>query len=511
MNAVHPMSRARRAPRAIGRGSRALAVRVRAVPRPLALLLAVSAVLGLAWAVVMPPFQGPDESDHFAYVQHLAETGSPPSSDRAVGSGSYSTEETKALALLGLRGSLANPAARPVWSAAEQRQWEAVERSLPAGARGDGGGPNPAAKNPPAYYAYEGVVYRLSPDASLLGRQLAGRLASLVLLLATVGLVWVAISELTPRTWARVLATGVVALQPQLSFIGAIVNPDILLVATWTGFIALAIVTLNRGPTAPRVLGLFALAALSLLTHGRGIALLPPLALVLGLSWWRDRPPAHSAVRWLAGGLVVLGGALLAFRLYTSSNGGGALYGGQVQSFRQHSVDLRGFLSYVWQFYLPPLPVMAPRLGPAYGFRQMFVETFYGTFASLDVRFPGRVYALLQIGSVLGLGALYTAAIVRRDELRARWHIALALAGLAVATIGFLHVVSYLALLGGGSDPVIVGRYLLPLIALFALAITFVATSLPRRIGPLFAAAVLACGVLLQLAGLGLTVIRFYG
>jgi hypothetical protein len=76
--------------------------------------------------------------------------------------------------------------------------------------------------------------------------------------------------------------------------------------------------------------------------------------------------------------------------------------------------------------------------------------------------------------------------------------------------IVFLHVVSYLALLGG-TDPVIVGRYLLPLIALLALAVTFVVTSLPRRLGPLFAAVVLACGVLLQLAGLGLTVIRFYG
>ncbi|HEV7772188.1 MAG TPA: DUF2142 domain-containing protein [Conexibacter sp.] len=509
MNAVNQLGGARRVPRAIAHRSRALAGRVHRTPAPLALLLAVTAVLGLAWAVVMPPFQGPDESDHFAYVQHLAETGSAPSSTVFSGAGSYSTEQGEALSALGLRATLANPTARPMWSTLDQQRWERFERMLPQNGRSDGEGADPAAKNPPAYYAYEGVFYRLSPDTSLFGRQLVTRLASVLLLMLTVGLVWIAASELTRQTWARVLAAGVVALQPQLSFIGAIVNPDILLVAVWTAFITLSIVTLNRGPTTARVLGLFALAALSLLTHGRGIALLPPLALVLALSWWRDRPAWRVAVRWLAGGLAVLAAALIAFRLYTSGNGGGALYGGQVAAFQQHSINLREFLSYVWQFYLPPLPVLEQHLGPPYGFRQLFVETFFGTFGSLDVRLPGRIYALLQIASVLGLVALYTAVVVRWRELRARWYIALALAGLGLTGIVFLHVVSYLALLGA-PDPVIVGRYLLPMIALFALAVTFVATSLPRRIGPLFAAVVLACGVLLQLAGLGLTVIRFY-
>ena len=510
MNAVTRLAHARRVPRAIAHGTRTLAGRIRRTPTPLALLLAVTAVLGLAWSIVMPPLQGPDELDHFSYVQHLAETGSPPSSSAFSGAGSHSTEEQGALDLLGLRATIANPTARPMWSEVDQRRWERFERELPPNGRSDGEGAVPAASNPPLYYAYEGVAYRLSPDTSLLGRQLVTRLASVLLLLATVGLTWVAASELTQRTWARLLASGVVALQPQLGFIGAIVNPDILLVTVWTAFVALSVVTLNRGPTTARVLGLFGLAAISPLTHGRGIALLPPLVVVLTLIWWRHRPSRRAVVRWLGGGLALLGVALVAFRLYTSGNGGGALYGGQVAAFQQHSLNVREFLSYLWQFYLPPLPVLEQRLGPPYGFRQVFIETFFGTFGSLDVRFPGRVYALLQVGSVLGLVALYTAAVVRWRELRARWELLLALLAVGLTGIVFLHVVSYLALVGG-PDPIVVGRYLLPLIALFALAVTFVATSLPRRLGPLFAAVVLACGVLLQLAGLGLTVIRFYG
>ena len=65
--------------------------KARTVPRPLAALLAVATIQVVAWILVLPPFQGPDEDAHFAYVQHLAETGE--ATDRHAGSGmSYSTE-----------------------------------------------------------------------------------------------------------------------------------------------------------------------------------------------------------------------------------------------------------------------------------------------------------------------------------------------------------------------------------------------------------------------------------
>jgi 4-amino-4-deoxy-L-arabinose transferase-like glycosyltransferase len=392
-----------------------------------------------------------------------------------------------------------------MWSEPDQRRWARFERELAPSARSDGEGPNPAAKNPPLYYLYESAAYRLSPDTSLFGRQLATRLASVLLFLATVALTWVAIGELTRRTWVRVLAAGVVALQPQLAYTGAIVNPDILLVAAWTAFVALTIRTLSRGPTRARLVGLCALASISALTHGRGLAIVPALAAVLALSWRRERLPARVLARWLSAGVALAGATLVAFAL-----GGGSLYGGQVAAFRDSGFNPREFASFVWQFYFPPLPTMQARLGPEYGFRQVFVETFYGTFGSLDVRFPTRVYTLLQVASVLGLLALYTAVVARWRELRERRRIALGLAAIAASGIAFLHLASYLALLDG-PDPIVVGRYVLPLIGLFALGVAFVATTLPRRLGPLFAAVVLASGVLLHLAGLGLTVARFYG
>src|SRR3954452_21030301 len=60
----------------LGSASRTM---LRRIPRPLALLLAVAALLSVAWTFTLAPFQGPDEPAHFNYSQYLAETGHRPS------------------------------------------------------------------------------------------------------------------------------------------------------------------------------------------------------------------------------------------------------------------------------------------------------------------------------------------------------------------------------------------------------------------------------------------------
>ena len=70
---------------------------------------------------------------------------------------------------------------------------------------------------------------------------------------------------------------------------------------------------------------------------------------------------------------------------------------------------------------------------------------------------------------------------------------------------------SYRALLGnGGSDPLITGRYLLPLVSLWALAITFTIGSLPRRAAVVLGAVILLIAVVLSLDAIGITAARFY-
>ena len=54
--------------------------------------------------------------------------------------------------------------------------------------------------------------------------------------------------------------------------------------------------------------------------------------------------------------------------------------------------NIREFASYLWQFYLPRLPFMNDSIGPDYGARIAYVETFFGVFASLEVRWPQFVH-----------------------------------------------------------------------------------------------------------------------
>ena len=55
---------------------RLMAVAAERSPRRLAATVALIAFLNAgAWALISPSFEAPDESEHFAYVQHFAETG----------------------------------------------------------------------------------------------------------------------------------------------------------------------------------------------------------------------------------------------------------------------------------------------------------------------------------------------------------------------------------------------------------------------------------------------------
>src|SRR3954451_6513384 len=110
---------------------------MRAIPKPLMLLLLLATIEVFAWILATPAFQGPDEIAHFAYVQNLAENGKKPQPD--TGSGTESTLAGSAVYYLDLRALAGNAGARPLWSTADERGWAAVEKSLPDSARKNAG------------------------------------------------------------------------------------------------------------------------------------------------------------------------------------------------------------------------------------------------------------------------------------------------------------------------------------------------------------------------------------
>jgi 4-amino-4-deoxy-L-arabinose transferase-like glycosyltransferase len=481
--------------------------RARALPMPLVVLLVFALIQGLAWSVMTAPLQGPDEPAHFAYAQHLAETGHGPST--AVRGGSVSSEMAVALDGLGLVPIIGHTNGRPTWSALGRVSRQLDE--LPASARKNGSGPNALGQNPPLYYAYEAIAYRLSPNQSFFGRLFAMRVANVLLYVLTVGLMWALAGEIFARQWLQFLATAVVVLQPKLASLAGNINADTLLVAVSTGFVLAGLRLLRRGPTLGGVAAVGLLAGLGVLTHGRGLALIPPAVIVVAIAWLRARPPRRETLRQLAlATSALLACGVVAFLWTRSGSAGGGAFGGEVGRATDQAFKVRQFASYVWQFYLPPFSFLTPSIGPPYGYRQMFIETFFGGYANFEVNFRPTIYDWLQIFAFVGLAGLYTAIFARWRTVWSRWPMVLFVVSVLVSLLALLHISSYRHL-QGGEDPIITGRYLLPAIALFGVTIAWVIGSLPRRVAPWIGALLLAGFVLLDIEGFLINAERFYG
>jgi hypothetical protein len=378
---------------------------------------------------------------------------------------------------------------------------------LPRTAWKNGTGPNAVAQNPPLYYLYGALAYTLSPNRSLLGRLFAVRLATVGLFVLTVLFAWLLTAELFARLWQRFFATALVALQPKLVAMGAVINPDCLLFAVSTGFLWMTARLLLRGFTFQRVAAVAAFAGAAALTHGRGLFLIPALALVLIVAAIKHRPARRDALRYAVIAGAILGVAALGAVLWTEPQTGGAAYGGEIA---QHTAfNIKQFLSYVFQFYFGPFSFLQP-LGPPYGYRQVYIETFFGGFGSLEVNYNTPTYDALQIAACLGLLALGGTVIARWDAVRRHWDLWLAACGVFGSLLLLLHVSAYRDLAVGG-DPLLTGRYLLPVVALFAVAVAWVVGSLPRIARLPTAGALLALAAALAVQGLLLQGARFYG
>ena len=465
----------------------------------------MAALLSLAWTFTTAPLQGPDEPQHFSYAQYLAETGHRPSI--STGDLPDSTQTGTARGFLNLQQLAGDRAARPAWSHLEERRFNEFVAGLGAKAAKDGSGPNALAKNPPLYYAYEAIPYRIGSLGSYWDRLVLMRLGSGLLFLLTVLFTWLAAAEVFAATWPRVIAAGCVALLPGLTAISGAINADNMLIVVWAAFAFAALQMVRRGPSLGRTVAVCAIAGLSLVTHGRGTAIVVPLAAVLAIAFLRARPPWRQTARWLGAGIGLLAAIALAYVAFIGSTGGA--YGGEI---RTGPVAMRPLqlISWTWQFYFPRLPFMDLRNGPAYGYRQVFIESFFGRFGSLEVGWGAPVYTLLKGATTLGLLGLVAAIVTRWSAIRANWPTAVVLVAMTLGMLALLHTASYRALLSG-VDPLITGRYLYPLVPIFGCTVAFVLTSVRPRTSAVLGGLTLGGLLALNLTGLMLTMARFYG
>jgi 4-amino-4-deoxy-L-arabinose transferase-like glycosyltransferase len=475
-------------------------------PAPLLFLLSAALLLGVVWALFVPPFQAPDEFAHVAYVQSLAERGALPGE---VGRPLQSSEESLASTAANADQTAQQLAVKPEWSERRADQWLDRSAQFDARAREDGGGPNPAGSNPPLYYLSLVPPYEAASGGDFFARLSAMRIASVLLLLITVTAVWLlAGTVFGPRRPQQLAAAALPALLPMVSFVSASVSPDSMLyalsaVAFWLG----ARVILARGGLID-IVALCAVTGLAVLTKATAYALLPAVALAIVVGTWRARPELRRVVVVVlvaVAAFVVVVAPWLVIARVNDRPATGQLVGARPAS----DIDVRELGDYLWQYYLPRLPFQT-RYQPLGDYPQAY-ETWFkravGAFGWLEVRWPPAVYAGLLAVWLSIIGAALVALYRRRRRLD--WMLMAFFATTVVTLLAGLHWSEY-RIAGTGGTLLSQGRYLFPLLPLAGLIAAAALTTVPPRWRPPALGAFVGGLLVLQLFAVSLVATRFY-
>jgi hypothetical protein len=480
---------------------------LRRVPRAAWMCALVACLSAVGWSIVTPAFQVPDETDHFAYVKQLAETGHLPESN----SERVSTEELAVL--VGLRHYYVAHEPQNHTIAGSQEENE-LQRYLALAARtSETGSPaaGVAASQPPLYYALEAIPYELARGGSILDRLQLMRFLSALMAGLTALFAFMFIRETVPaEPWAWTVGGAAVALVPLLGFMSGAVNPDALLFAVSAAVFYCLARAFRRGWSVRGAIALGVLTAIGFLTKLNFIGLAPGVLLGMVVLTLRERRTlGRSAVRLLGISAGIAASPVLLYVLFNALDGHHLL--GLVTSAAStlHGSVLAE-VNYVWQAYLPHLPGTVEDFPGIFTAWQLWFHGYVGLYGWFDTTYPGWVYdvALLPAAAIalLCLRSLVSARAALRSH-------ASELAVYAVIALGLLVLIAADSYHGfprlDGSY--LQARYLLPLLPLFGVLLALAARGAGRRWGPaagvLIVVLFLAHDVLSQLLVAG----RYYG
>lgn len=470
----------------------------------------------LAWSVVTPPFQAPDEPLHLAYVQRLAETGRTPLPSESNRPG-LSTEGAAALDATGFSGVIGNPLAKPPWTDVDQRRAEAtLSNGLP---QDDGGGTAAYSNYPPTYYLLAAVPYLAAQagGADLIQTLAFVRLVSCLLTALTAVFVMLFVREILPGTPGAWLAAGLACgLLPYVGFIGSSVNNDNLLALAGTALFFILARSFRLGFTTPRAVAVGALVVLGLASKPNFAGLLPGVAVgvmfLLVQAWRRE-----AVIPWRQAGAVLGTGIALGVAFIAVTVGvwnrpviPSAAGVGSAASSAPAQRSTRGLLSYLWQFWLPrPWFIQDQIKGGGYQLYETMFKGFIGRFGWLDYQFPAWVYTtvLAVWAALLALGV--RALWLGRSAIRTR---GAEMATYALMLVGLLVVIAvpgydYRLTNGQAFEQ---ARYLFPVLALLGGLYGLAIRGAGRRAGGYVAVGLVASTAALDLLGLLLTVARYY-
>lgn len=484
---------------------------LRRLPRAAIACAIVGFLNAVAWSIVLPTFQGPDEADHVAYVQRLAE-GRLPSPSEPIRS-----PELQA-ALRGLRAEriATQPDIAYRWSAARD---EALHETLGSGLSATGSGDTGVTVNqPPLYYALELVPYAIGSPGTILDQVALMRLLSALLAGVSVLFVFLFLRETLPGApWAWTVGALGVALAPLLGAGSGIVNSDALTITLATALLYALARGFRRGLTPALAVAIGLLLVAGVGTKFNFVALVPgTLAGVIAIGLVRGRGTLAQRLRLPGLAVAVLAvPALLAavanaLVLHRPVSGFTTTLTGIAEDASAGNATVSGWLAYSWQYFLPRIPGTTDYFPLEQPWQDVWLRGIVGRYGWLETTFPEWVYDLALLPAAV-IAALAIAALVRhRGALRARWAEAATYAIMAAGLLVAITAASYGSFAAGLGNTG-QARYLLPLVALYGVVLALAARAGGPRFGPAIGAAIVMLTLGHDILSQLLVLSRYYG
>jgi len=439
----------------------------------LVLLLLLTLLNGLLWSAATPLWQGPDEDGHFAATQFIAEHLRLPG--HADG---FRADELVLAADLADTGKLHNhPELRQAFGDGEAGPREAELRALDPARRTSYaiGAPGKLNHTSPLYYMLGALVYRLVYDADLQGRVFAVRLFSVALTGLMVLVSYFLAADVLPgRRDVALTVAAWVSFQPMLSFVGSVVNNDILLNLIATAAIWALVRMWRHGITGRRAIALGLALGLGMLTKPLIAGLALPVAWVFVREWWRRRGGRRRVV--LLGLLaLIVALALCGWWLVRSFDlNDGELYMNEVKKgYRVITEPVFDYRGHPWQH---AVDYWASIVGGVW-------SSYWAAFGWLDTPAAPAYYRIVDTVMLLGiLGLVVYSFWLIRCRAWVETGMTFLLVLVVLSPVVMMHVYDYTYWIEYGVGRGLQGRYFFgQMAALFVLLLTGLLTLLPRQ------------------------------
>jgi hypothetical protein len=472
----------------LGRSSFGLGAALKRVPRLAWLCALIAFMNATAWALIVPPFQGKDETDHFTYVVQLAENDSLP---EGVGyTGQYPANVTAVLQALDYNQVRHAPQV-PAISSVQQQQ--GLNEALHSGASSEGvGQAGIASSEPPLFYALQTIPYALGSGNVLTQLQLMRLLSSLFAAMTAL-LVFLFLREILPRRpWAATIGALCVAVQPAFGFMSGSVNPDALLYTIAAGVFLCLARAFRRGLTWRSALVFGVLVALGFLTKLNFIGFAAGVyvgLLVLAVRGFKAHGRSALLPPAIVAGIGVLPAILYVLRNLLSNHHtlGVVSGGGSLVSLSSLSHEL----SYIWQLYLPRLPGMPHYFAGLFTFKDVWFDRSVGLYGWFDTMFPPWVDNVMLVPAAIVVVLCVYELVLRRLALREHLSELLTYVAIVLGVLVMVGASSYLSNGHGQEAPFGEPRYLLPMLPLLGAVIALAIRAGGRRWAPVIGAAIL--------------------